>query len=53
MTNGDRIRAMTDEEMAKIFIGKCPGGREKCDGFCGLCWLNWLRSPANDGGNEK
>lgn len=52
-TNSDRIRAMTDNEMAKIINRGCPPGGSKCNDRCGLCWLSWLRSPANDGGNEK
>lgn len=32
-TNADRIRAMTDEELAKILV---------------LCWLEWLRSPVEE-----
>lgn len=48
MTNADRIRAMTDEEMAgflyrswKIAVW-CHGG---CDGECSCepCWLDWLK----------
>jgi len=48
-TNADRIRAMSDEELAKKFCeletsGMIygPSGR--------AAWLNWLRSPA---GGEK
>lgn len=47
-TNADRIRAMTDEELAKILNGGCPPGA-KCYGRCGTCWLEWLRSPVEDG----
>lgn len=49
-TNSDRIRSMTDEELAKILNGGCPPGA-KCNGRCGTCWLSWLRSPVE--GNEK
>ena len=51
MTNGDRIRALSDEELAELFP-KCPPGRRdatwSCDGFanCPACWLDWLKSPA-------
>ena len=51
-TNSDKLLNMPDCEAEKILTG-CPPTREKCDGYCGSCWLNWLRSPANDGGNEK
>ena len=48
MTNGDKIRAMTDEELAKILNGGCPQRRAKCNGRCGTCWLEWLRSPVEE-----
>lgn len=47
-TNSDRIRAMTDEELAKILNGECPPGGAKCNGRCGTCWLDWLRSPVEE-----
>lgn len=55
-TNGDCIRNMTDEELAKV-IG-CPFRIDEDICFfpqksCAVCILEWLRSPANDGGNEK
>lgn len=55
-TNADRIRSMTDEELVDV-IG-CPFGIDADICFfpqksCALCILEWLRSPANDGGNEK
>lgn len=49
-TNADRIRAMTDEELAKILNGGCPQRRAKCNGRCGICWLDWLRSPVEESG---
>ena len=58
MTNGDKIRAMTDEELAQLlstgtFI--CEGLKDICEYMpgCEVCRLAWLRSPANDRGNEK
>lgn len=48
-TNSDRIRSMTDEELAKILNGGCPQGGAKCYGRCGACWLDWFRSPVEDG----
>lgn len=48
-TNADRIRAMTDEELAKILNGGCPPGGAKCNERCETCWLDWLRSPVEDG----
>ena len=45
LTNGDKIRAMTDKELAKILNGGCPPGGTKCNERCALCWLYWLISP--------
>lgn len=58
MTNGDRIRAMTDEELARSRFGKIICDlipREFCiesDTGCDACKVKWLGSPAkeeNDG----
>lgn len=54
-TNADRIRAMTDEELADFindtefgFIDR-PGMCDVCDHHrmkdCLRCWLDWLKSP--------
>lgn len=52
-TNADRIRAMTDEELAKILGDKCicPPTYEcpKVCGDCVACWLEWLQQPAERG----
>ena len=59
-TNADRIRAMTDEELAKLLAdAQCPsdlGGTDKCENpppqtrldsiLCRECWLDWLRQEA-------
>ena len=50
MTNADRIRAMSDEEMAKK-LGRglgCPVTADcmKMSGDCKACWLDWLQQPA-------
>lgn len=52
MTNGDRIRAMTDEELVRSRVGEilcemipyddCPGGDVRCKD----CLIKWLGSPA-------
>ena len=42
VTNGDRIRAMSDEELAKWL--EYEGGA--CAEVCG--WLNWLQQPAEE-----
>ena len=47
-TNADRIRGLTDEELAKEFIRHvCPPmERRHCpDMPCYECWLNWLQQP--------
>ena len=52
MTNADRIRAMTDEELAEFFgkvsaggYGMCAPGHYDCAGkdSCAPCWLDWLK----------
>ena len=58
LTNADRIRAMTDEELAELmrsmmdcdscgnmFSFKCDGSYEHCSSVC----LKWLQQPAEDG----
>jgi hypothetical protein len=53
MTNADRIRAMTDEELAEVFgklvhCGGCPmRGNCKVDNLpCDNVLLDWLQQPA-------
>lgn len=60
MTNGDKVRAMTDEELAEaatrtIICFWCPvkGCRGCAPDECMEKLLTWFRSPANDGGDEK
>lgn len=58
MTNGDRIRAMSDEELAELFETIHHSRKPSTyttDGFCiddGLRtksqWLDWLKQEAND-----
>lgn len=52
-TNADRIRSMSDEELAKWFLGAGICIRDlddvRCDGVsCKECRLNWLRQPAEE-----
>jgi hypothetical protein len=51
LTNADRIRIMTDEELAKWLEFRddnCP--RTRCyKGTCHECWLDWLKAPAEEG----
>lgn len=46
-TNADRIRAMSDEELAKklAWRAECPdkAHQDKCNEDCFGCWLDWLR----------
>lgn len=45
MTNADRIRAMTDEELAYWALHKAPEiGREYNESYLGL--IKWLQQPA-------
>lgn len=60
MTNADRIRSMTDEQLAKFIIeeiwncNECPSGQEnmdnpfggRCDEKCAKHCLEWLKQPA-------
>ena len=53
-TNADRIRAMSDEELANWLENRidCPDG-EDCEGRpwpkCEECWLEWLKKEADNG----
>ena len=56
VTNGDRIRQMTDEELAKKFVAESRFGCNECnrrtergcDGECDLGALAWLKQEAKD-----
>lgn len=48
-TNADRIRAMSDEELAEWIT--CPqyfGFKMVCDTSCDACCLEWLKQPAKE-----
>lgn len=49
-TNANRIRNMTDEELAEVLADFVV--RQGCspDDICSCtnCWLKWLRSPVED-----
>ena len=51
-TNADRIRSMSDEEMATILGDKCicpPTGEcTRQYGDCIACWLEWFQQPAKE-----
>lgn len=59
VTNGDRIRAMTDEELARSRFGKIICDlipREFCiesDTGCDACKVKWLGSPAKEGNDGQ
>lgn len=55
ITNADRIRAMSDEELAKLLLDGCQGS--KCDKQpqneygsvnCFECRKKWLQQPAEE-----
>lgn len=49
MTNGDRVRAMTDEELAKWIVKRTEGwGMPECDLYV-QSWLDWLKQEVTDG----
>ena len=46
-TNADRIRSMTDEELANFVHEGCPYIEEECTmKGCVKCILEWLQQPA-------
>ena len=53
-TNADRIRSMTDEELAQYMgdvqtWGGCPNhGARNCTENCADCWLDWLKQEVTD-----
>ena len=56
MTNGDRIRAMSDAELIKVFRrnGLCIHIQTNCAGYCESravctnCLEEWLQQPAEE-----
>ena len=59
-TNADRIRQMTDEELAALLANEaCPtkesiGSIKRCKRckefyhFCDSCWLDWLKQEVSE-----
>lgn len=45
-TNADRIRSMTDEELAEFISGKARGFGEEYEGY--MSALDWLQEPIED-----
>ena len=49
MTNADRIRQMTDEELAKFLTYEDICAHEKCGFYsCEKCALKWLRKEVSE-----
>lgn len=58
MTNADRIRAMSDEELANFLfpLGSCPvvadglpfNESAECSDDCEKCWLDWLKQEVDN-----
>ena len=55
-TNADRIREMSDEELAELLLNGCTGGtlcedqpqNEYGSVDCFACRMKWLRQPAEE-----
>lgn len=58
-TNADKIRAMTDDELATFIIVGCQGREcpsysllsrteEEAAEHCWRCWLDWLKQEASE-----
>lgn len=56
LTNAQKIRSMSDKELAKIIEHElgCPvtGNCEKMSRDCKACWLDWLQQPAEEDDHE-
>lgn len=66
LTNADRIRAMSDEELGRFCIGLTDDGwrfacknKPECDpaphdpSECNECFMEWLSQPAKEESDEK
>ena len=50
-TNGDRVRTMTDEELANFLHEECCPSEHRdgvCDEDCKNCWLRYLQKTAEE-----
>ena len=45
-TNADRIRAMSDEELADVVVCPNTGNWDLCVDDCKKCRFEWLKQPA-------
>ena len=53
ITNADRIRSMTDQDLANLFNDFrhehwCPPNAGDCVEYCADCWLNWLQERVEE-----
>lgn len=49
LTNADRIRAMSDEELADFISAcGCPDHARDCKESCKDCTMEWLKQPAEE-----
>lgn len=47
-THADRIRAMSDEELAEYFSDCLCPRKINCSGSCDACIMEWLSKPAEE-----
>lgn len=52
-SNSDRIRAMTDEELAELFwiqadCRLCPNKEPYCSDNCKKHWIEWLQAESGE-----
>ena len=53
-TNAERIRAMSDEELAIMLNRMCPTMQtpQECNKYwrvgCQCCWADWLKQPVEE-----
>ena len=48
ITNADRIRAMSDKELADVVVCPHTGNWYLCIDDCKKCRLEWLKQPVGD-----
>lgn len=55
-TNGDRIRSMTDEELAQFLDSSnsqgCVSLARDCEASCERCITKWLKQPYKESGAD-
>lgn len=44
MTNGERVRKMSDERLVRLIMNRsCVGDFANCNQDCEKCWLEWFK----------